>query len=156
MENEPPLLKIEIETDESNDSTCWFKPLVLILLNIYTDETIGFTPIEYGGLYVQFMKSKIIITIYKHDAIERSLERIKNMLNNDRNMHECMICCGQSKRFSSCSTCSNSHCLDCMFTLFRNNRGIMVCPFCSSKLGSEQHPLKVEYMIVKMKDQFPS
>ena len=70
-------------------------------------------------------------------------------------MHECSICCEQSKRFSSCSKCSNSHLLDCMFSIFRY-RGIMVCPFCSKKLGSEQHPLKVEYMIVKMKDQFPS
>ena len=98
------------------------------------------------------MKSKIIITIYKHDAIERSLERIKNMLNKLVNMHECTICCGQSKRFSSCSKCSNSHCLDCMFTIFRNNRGIMVCPFCTNKLGYERHSLEIEYMILKMKD----
>ncbi len=64
---------------------------------------------------------------------------------------ECQLCCEDFKggyfrnskntnyNFPNvqCKVCFNSYCLDCQVSIFKRHRGVIVCPYCRHRAGSE-------------------
>lgn len=48
---------------------------------------------------------------------------------------ECDICMDTITKTVSCNKCANRYCTECYIKLFESGKGIIICPFCRSKVG---------------------
>ena len=71
--------------------------------------------------------------------------------------YTCNICFNDYKKIknninkTTCPKCSEPYCVDCYINIFRSNKGIIKCPFCSFEYGSEFPEFMIEAGIEEIK-----
>lgn len=66
---------------------------------------------------------------------------IKKIIDNrlyHNKKEECAICCNEMIRKVDCNGCTNTFCANCYIDIFKQNKGLIVCPFCRFTTGYEQ------------------
>lgn len=82
--------------------------------------------------FPELKKTVTILKIYKWKEAKRILD--KKMNSDDKN--ECEICYTQMiENKVSCPKCANYYCGECYINIYRENKGIIICPFCRWKYG---------------------
>jgi hypothetical protein len=81
----------------------------------------------------------------------RSIKRVIDEEVCGEKAKECQLCCedfkggyfrnSKNKNYNfpnvQCKVCFNSYCLDCQVSIFKRHRGVIVCPYCRHRAGSE-------------------
>lgn len=69
------------------------------------------------------------------------LKKIIDIMINEKDNKICKICFNNCKECAhvSCNNCANWYCSYCYYTIFKNNKGIIICPFCRYLYGEKQN-----------------
>jgi hypothetical protein len=73
------------------------------------------------------------ITILQNDKWNKIKKHIEHKLNGFSG--ECSICLNKIIKNVSCNNCLNNWCGDCYINLFKNGKGIIICPYCRFSFG---------------------
>jgi hypothetical protein len=98
------------------------------------------------NLEIIFENKNAIMTILESDTWEQNKRYIDHIMSNEKS-EVCFICSTnkiQKKRIS-CNKCAGDYCIDCYISIFRTNKGIIICPFCRYSIGVEFPECMIEF-----------
>jgi hypothetical protein len=93
---------------------------------------------EIVKLFFNATGSMIIINYY--DTLRTVKRLIYEELRNDKSP-ECTLCLNEYfennllTARTNCEICYNGYCITCFYTLYDNNEGLILCPFCRNISG---------------------
>ena len=108
-----------------------------------------------NDLSVNIVNKSTCLTILNGDTWPNARKYIvKALEEREKKSDECNICMEEDYRFTGCVKCKQRWCVDCMFSIMRRNRGVIICPFCKHTIGQEMCPMHVEELIFNMKIRY--
>ena len=85
-----------------------------------------------------------------------TLEEIKRNIDTNMNMGSttsCAICDDNENDKVSCCGCSQIWCVSCYIGIYRENKGLIKCPFCNFKVGEVVPDHLIDRGIMKIMDK---
>lgn len=70
------------------------------------------------------------------------------------NKNECQICFNKIRCATTCHICINVQCSDCYFKMYKENQGVIICPYCRSKEGQIEPDYVVDAIIKNLKKEY--
>ncbi len=83
-------------------------------------------------------------------------KKIKKLIDNrlyHNKKEECAICCNQMIKKVDCNGCTNTFCGHCYIDIFKQNKGLIVCPFCRFTTGYKQSDWAIEMGVQMIKNK---
>lgn len=105
------------------------------------------------GLEVSF--NSICFVMNEKETWKHLKKRIdKFLLYSQKEIRICKICNDQMGTFKNqavnCNECCNQHCHSCYISIFKNNEGQSVCPFCRFTVGEKMPKFMIEFGLIEM------
>ena len=125
----------------------------------FCGENIKYHNNDDSGLLELIINNNSVLTIVNNREWDDLKRNIQNCLNRDRYINDdnnkCPICFKGSQIIILCSKCSSPYCIDCHINVFKNNNGVISCPFCRNITGeylpNRLIPLGIENIIKRIK-----
>jgi uncharacterized paraquat-inducible protein A len=98
-----------------------------------------------GAIQIIFIDKHAIMSITDCNTWDEIKRHIDAKISNEKS-NECSICFTDKikKRRVSCAKCANNWCVYCYIEIFRENNGLIVCPFCRYTYGNRFPSFMVE------------
>ena len=91
------------------------------------------------------------ITISPDDKWDGIKDRIETALNNKRGT--CKVCDEEIKVNATCNSCQGNYCMECYINIFRENKGMIVCPYCNYTFGIKTPNNMIEACITNIREK---
>ncbi len=106
------------------------------------------------SLYNPKRKCRIIVSLLR-DTKWHKLKKYIYKRIDEIDETECQICNGTIMKIRpNCNKCGNSYCGECYINIFKFGRGIVRCPFCRWKYGSELPDQLIDIGVCMLREKF--
>jgi len=134
------------EIKELNDYKPSHEQLINKIKNYLPNEELRFKTHKItGDLQIIFTNKKAIMTILEDNTWDEIKHHIDTKMSNSKS-DECSICSTKETKQTqrvTCTKCASDWCVDCYINIFRENKGIIKCPFCRFTYGQQMS----DYMV---------
>lgn len=100
-------------------------------------------------------KRNAFFEIERNMKFKKIIKKLNKFVDfsKENEIKDCVICCEVIKQNAVCNECLNPICTDCYINIFRKNKGIFKCPFCSFSVGEEMTKLEVDIGVMTIKEK---
>lgn len=103
-------------------------------------------------LYNSKNNTTYTISIIRNTTWKKIKKLIDNRLYHNKT-EECAICCNEMIRKVDCNGCTNTFCANCYIDIYKQNKGLIVCPFCRFTTGQEHPEWAIEMGVQMIKNK---